>query len=369
MSSNKKETKSAIEYKPKLTNEDACEIVKNLYGVNCVNISELKAYDDKNYKINVENIINNKFIENICLDGYVLKIMNSLESKDIAFVEAQNRVMLYLAQNGIICPIPIKNVHGKYYSVEKISNNYHVVRMLEFVSGTIFCDVEITDYLFYCIGEYVAKLDQLLKNFSVDGIDTHTSIWHMICVPKLKEYYYCIKNDKHLNLINEIVDAFEQNVQPNLHLLDKGVIHGDFNEQNIVVEKNLKNYWIIKGVLDFGDMNVAYYLFELAITIAYAIIHSKSIDMGGLVMAGYLAVRDVFEFEINLLKTCIAARIAQSLVLGAFAHEKDPSNMYVLTTQEHGWNMLELLWKIPNEDLLYKWRVIGSNFSLPKDWK
>lgn len=56
--------------------------------------------------------------------------------------------------------------------------------------------------------------------------------------------------------------------------------------------------------LDFGDTSYSYYVFELAIAMAYMIIESKELSTGGLVIAGYGMIRSIPEHERKVLKVC-----------------------------------------------------------------
>lgn len=51
-------------------------------------------------------------------------------------------------------------------------------------------------------------------------------------------------------------------------------------------------------------------------------------------------------------KTCVCARICQSLVLGKKSSLRDLSNVYVLSTQKIGWRALEELINIPNDKFI-----------------
>lgn len=77
-----------------------CKIlVEVLYGLESTSITELNGYDDKNYRVLVHHAnVKNDNIKGVCKDGYVLKVMNSLDSKKISFVEAQNDLMLFLCK-------------------------------------------------------------------------------------------------------------------------------------------------------------------------------------------------------------------------------------------------------------------------------
>lgn len=41
-----------------------------------------------------------------------------------------------------------------------------------------------------------------------------------------------------LRIIDEVLDEFEKLVIPNVKTLERGLLHGDFNEQNILVSHN-----------------------------------------------------------------------------------------------------------------------------------
>lgn len=82
-----------------------------------------------------------------------------------------------------------------------------------------------------------------------------------------------------------------------------GLIHGDFNEQNILVTRGRKEgEFKVSGVLDFGDSQVSYYVFELAITMTYMMLQTKDLATGGLVIAGYSTVRPIPDVEFKMLK-------------------------------------------------------------------
>lgn len=74
--------------KPEFTIEEAKEFLDEIFGLKCLQIVELNGYDDKNYKVEV--------VEEEC--GCILKIMNSLDSKNLAFVEGCNALLQFLGK-------------------------------------------------------------------------------------------------------------------------------------------------------------------------------------------------------------------------------------------------------------------------------
>lgn len=101
--------------------------------------------------------------------------------------------------------------------------------------------------------------------------------------------------------MKEVLRDFQNKVADSSKTLKRGLIHGDINEQNILVEKQ-NEVWKIKAIIDFGDSHIGYYLYELAIAIAYMIILAKNVDAGGYVLAGFSKVMALPETEYSLLK-------------------------------------------------------------------
>lgn len=84
--------------KPSTTPEECEELIARTYGLKCSEISELNGYDDNNYRVFVNDLVENDYIESVSKNGYVLKIMNSLDSKKSSFVDGQTSLMLFLSE-------------------------------------------------------------------------------------------------------------------------------------------------------------------------------------------------------------------------------------------------------------------------------
>ena len=151
------------------------------------------------------------------------------------------------------------------------------------------------------------------------------------------------------------------------------MIHGDFNEQNILV-RPLQNQDHIPeqdqdyeqhGIIDFGDACYSYILFDLAVCMMYMMVESKIVNpllVGGYVLAGYSEHIQLNDTEKELLKTCIAGRFCQSIVMGAYSYSMDPGNEYLLVTAKNGWEPLKNLWATPNDELCKHWDEIVKSY-------
>ncbi|EDW04088.1 hydroxylysine kinase [Drosophila grimshawi] len=334
--------------KPKIEPENVEPLVRRLYGITVSELKELNAYDDRNYWIQADCNVKNPLIVSHCPHGYVLKILNALDSKKEDFVDAQNQLLLYLAKQNVQCPRPIANARGSYYSVEQLSGNGHVVRLLEYIPGKMFHEVDVTKNLLYQSGEYLAKLDRALKSFTHKAYETHKTLWMLQSVPQLRDFLYVLEDHQRKALCEEIIDTFESKVLRLINLLELQIIHGDYNEQNILVNAtnpDRPNSYRVTGVIDFGDTSRSPLIFELGIAMTYMMLQAKDLASGGIFLAGYTSVQSVNDVERGYLKYCVAARLAQSLIMGAYTHTLHPGNDYVLVTQAQGWTMLEQLWR------------------------
>lgn len=84
--------------RPILDLETVEKLVKDYYGFRVVHVVELNGYDDKNFHIKVE-----KIDEDYCVEGYVLKIINVLDSENPDIIDAQTSLLIHLGKNCMAC--------------------------------------------------------------------------------------------------------------------------------------------------------------------------------------------------------------------------------------------------------------------------
>lgn len=164
-------------------------------------------------------------------------------------------------------------------------------------------------------------------------------------------------------MIEEIINTFETKVLSQLNNFEMQIIHGDYNEQNIVVEPCHDGQdYKVKGIIDFGDTNKSPVLFEVGIALTYMLLQAKNLESGGIFIAGFESFYPLSNEQKQYLKYCVAARLAQSLVMGLYTHTLNPTNDYVLVTQEQGWKLIEELWRDQFEQIDDIWKTIGDKY-------
>lgn len=88
--------KPGVNIKPIVTIAEVKGFAKEHYGITPSLVVQMNGYDDLNYKLDVDSAVTNNHIQLVCENGYVFKIMNSLDSQDVPLVEAQNSMMNFL---------------------------------------------------------------------------------------------------------------------------------------------------------------------------------------------------------------------------------------------------------------------------------
>lgn len=195
-------------------------------------------------------------------------------------------------------------------------------------------------------------------------------------------------------MLTAVLDEFDEVVRPRADLLRRSVIHGDVNDQNVLVDKGGED---VLGIIDFGDMAHTYLVNEIAIATAYVVIamhYGDAQAADGAVddaatdpaagrkkqkgpqplseleacvamtssYAAEMAARGMAlsDAEWSVLPTLIACRITVSLTIGAYSSAQDPENEYLKLTLLPGWTALQRLRAIPAAELSQKLRAAAT---------
>lgn len=87
-----------------------------------------------------------------------------------------------------------------------------------------------------------------------------------------------------------------------------GYIHGDFNENNILVRENKDENGkalSVEGILDYEDVHYGTYAWDIGLMLAYTLLDCTTMDPldgAGHTLAGYLSLRSLSFLEMSVLK-------------------------------------------------------------------
>lgn len=136
-----------------------------------------------------------------------------------------------------------------------------------------------------------------------------------------------------------------------------GIIHGDANEQNLVVDATGGR---ITGLLDWGDCSWSWLAAEPAIAATYLMLltmdqqpQADPLSVLRDFCKGYDGVLPLQRCERDALRALCCGRLVQSLSIGALSAAQHPANAdYLLTTSTSGWALLERLLAITDAHFL-----------------
>ena len=261
--------------KPNLSNDDVVQLLQALEvrfapGKKIQIIKQLVSYDDVNYHLIIDGT------------SFLCKIHNGVESKDFieqwraqdldydscsSVIHLQNNIMLHLNAKGIPTNQPQLNsaydmpahVQGLTVVSKEHSPCDLVVRLLSWMDGTAMCSIQVLPL--ECLadaGRFLGRMVRALDEFN-DPAAERFHAWDGKNTTKIRPFLKYIRDERRRQMISNILDTFQQ------HILDSGdadkfrtgIIHGDFNDANILINKDFN----ICGVIDFGD-SVARYVYR-----------------------------------------------------------------------------------------------------------
>lgn len=130
-----------------------------------------------------------------------------------------------------------------------------------------------------------------------------------------------------------------------------GVIHGDANDHNILVEKTFPASGAC-GLLDVGDIDRSWILAECAIAAAYLMLEEAD-PIAALVdfVAGYHETDPIPEAELGLLFDLARLRLCVSVCVSAEQRVLEPENEYLSVTTLPALSLLRSLLRVDSRDV------------------
>ena len=300
------------------------EVLTAEFGLADISVILLNGYANANYKVSSHQ---GSFVFKTYYD------LNLLES-----VEAESKMLLHLKYNEVgKVPEPVAFSDGSFSKVIELEGQALLCRLLTFVNGKFMGDVPLTLDLVKSLGGYLAKLDAALMDFDHIAFRAKKSNWDLQYILQNKSLTKHISSTRKRSWVTYFFQQYEQHVFPILDELRTGCIHGDFNEWNILVDKNK-----VTGIIDFGDACHTQLINELAIAATYvAYLSEHSLEFMEVLIKSYHDVFPLEEKEVSVLYWLVAMRLCTSVCNSAYTKDSNPENAYASVSEEKAWNLLE----------------------------
>ena len=178
------------------------------------------------------------------------------------------------------------------------------------------------------------------------------------------DYIKDLDDPQHKDNAERIFKAFKLHVSPKIPSFKRGVIHGDLNGLNIVVDKNEGgDAYHLAGFIDFNDCVKTCTIFDLGISLPYIMfenmrpLHCSSvIEFVGPIISGYNSVLPLTQDELDSLYYLVLARSCQTALNGMRSFKVEPWNQYLLTTPQKSWVLINELLNTSPEEVNTIWK-------------
>ncbi len=311
---------------------DASRIVQELYGL-ATTAHALPGEYDANFRLYGS-------------DGqtYLLKIARSEEPYEL--LTLQNAMLAQLA--------PLSDTFGvqRVYptrsgalitQVQDNRGDAHFVRLLSFLPGRLLVNTRPhTPGLLRSLGHAIGAMDRALQGF--DHPAAHRALkWDLANAEWIDDYLRYIPALDRRALVQRHLENYRQTVQPALAKVRWSVSHNDANDYNVLVEGTGYEAGVV-GLIDFGDAVYTPTICNLAIALAYVMLDKPDpLAAAAQVVAGYHAAHSLYEDGLALLYPLALMRLAVSVANSAYRKIEDPSDPYIVVSEQPAWRALEQL--------------------------
>lgn len=276
---------------------------------------------------------------------FVLKIANAQDAPDLLCF--QNQAMRRVAAAVPDCRVQQVMTSRQGSDVVHLRNprtgTDHCVRVLTWIDGQVLAQAAArTPALFKSIGAAMAKVAAALQGYAHPAMNRVLQ-WDLRRAGMAREHAALLTPDRRARVERHFLrwQAIDWTV------LRHGVIHGDANDHNVIVDGGR-----MTGLLDFGDMVYTATVCDLAITLAYAMLDEKEpLSVAAHVIQSYQRHYPLTAAEQQELFALILTRLSMSVCYSAHNRARNPSDPYQVVTEAAAWNLLDVLERSPVQEL------------------
>lgn len=327
------------------------QILQKYYVFKDPEIKELDGYENKNFLVTYEGA---KFV--LKTYPYAKTLFDRIQAED--------EILMSLNQSNLKhFPVPVKNVFGSFSFKGVVKEKPVIIRMLTYLEGKLFSDVEHKEGLFASFGAFLAQMDKKLQTHDQYVIRSRQFEWDLQHIHLNDPYINELSNPKDRNLVRYFFQQFDENVLPVLPELRKSIIHNDANDRNVLADGDK-----VCGIFDFGDLVYAPLINELGIALPYAMLEKdEPVEWASLIVKAYHKILPLEIKEVDILYYLIAARLCVSVLNSAHYKKTDPLNQYIPVSEKAAWKLLYKWIGINPEKVKKTFRMaIGVDISAPK---
>ncbi len=310
---------------PRFTAGEALAHIRTHYGITG-RVSALPSERDQNFMIAEPQ--GRKF---------VLKIANRDDAPEL--LDCQHQAMRRVADSLGDCRVQeiVPSCTGADLTMilDAAAGLQHCVRVMTWIEGEVLAKcVSRTSALFESIGSSMAGIDAALGGFAHPAMHRVLQ-WDLRHAGLAREHTERLPRARRVRV--EHVFADWERIE--WAALRHGVIHGDANDHNILVDGGR-----MTGLLDFGDMLHSAVVCDLAIALAYAMLHVDAPWAAAVpLIRAYHRRHPLTEPEQQAVFPLVLTRLSASVCYAAHNRVRNPDDPYQVVTEAAAWELLDRL--------------------------
>jgi 4-aminobutyrate aminotransferase-like enzyme/Ser/Thr protein kinase RdoA (MazF antagonist) len=264
---------------------------------------------------------------------YVLKVADARATRDEVALERAAVRAVEAAGPDVALPHVLPTRTGE---VVAPAGEGRLARLLTFVSGRPWGESgAASPERLVATGRVVAGLARALEDVDPPAA-RRTHRWDLSRAGSLRPDVAFIPDPGRRALATEAFRLWA-GAEPWLAGVPHGFVHGDLNDENLLVEGDR-----VVGVLDFGDALRNPTVCDLAIALAYLLLAEPDPwDAGARLVGGYHAVRPLSVPECELLFPLMCGRLAVSVTIAAGRRTGEAPRDAWFSTEAAAWRALE----------------------------
>ena len=347
--------------RPPFSIDEARAILQKHYDIQPTTIKPLPSELDRNYHFHTK-----------ANEQYVLKIAHSSVSD--AVLDLQNRTLKHLRATMDIVPELLPGHSGAdIISLTAADGKNYRARLLRYIEGVPLSDFRPhSDDLLGDIGAGLGELSAAMQHFCHHEKRLNYR-WNISNLSEVARYGSDLPPEKK-SLLEYFLHLYEQELLPALPTLRHSHTYNDPNDSNILIRAEGPEAPSVAGMIDFGDMVYSPTVTDLAVALAYIMMHSpRPLERAAPVISAYHRAFPLTESEIRLLYPLIAARLCLSVCISWYQQKQEPENRHLSISEAGAWNLLTTLRDIHPHFAHYTFRAACGLAACPQtaslvDW-
>ena len=211
-------------------------------------------------------------------------------------------------------------------------------RLLEFVQGKAWCDaLPATNEQLEDLGSIIAQMNTAMS-FIIYPDSKKTHHWDLAEADQHRPQIPLIDRPERRQILEWVFHLYAAVAMPLFKSLPKSLIHGDINDDNVLVTDGR-----VSGILDFGDCLANPTICDLAIALAYHTLDEDNpLEAAASIIGAYHKVRPLSVDEMTVIFPLMCTRLAVSVIISAQRRKIDPTRESWFVSEERAWKKLEV---------------------------